>query len=220
MHRFIPISNGVGHTLLAGQQDDPYEKGHAFPEMYLRLKYEDLPFPERETKVEDEALREALHFMFSHPGYEVQLAFEKLYHLYEDDSGALQWIRAPAAPLGEEWQIDPSIIPPSARQEEPPVYIPPSAEGWWSRLADGYYYVVLAAAVFGAPLWFSLRDRKRLLLVLLVVGWTAVHLLFMPRPRYHAPLLPVFSLWAAVALVASWDRLVAAIKAEPRSDRI
>jgi hypothetical protein len=220
MHRFIPISNGVGHTLLAGQQDDPYDSRHDFPEMDLRLKYKDLPFPERETKVEDEALREALHFMFSHPAYEVQLAFEKFYHLYEDDSGALQWIRAPPAPLGEEWQIDPSIIPPSARQEEPPVYIPPAAEEWWSRLADGYYYVVIAAVIFGAPLWFSFRDRKRLLLVLFVAGWTAVHLLFMPQPRYHSPLLPVFSLWAAVALVASWDRLVAAIKAEARSDRI
>jgi 4-amino-4-deoxy-L-arabinose transferase-like glycosyltransferase len=208
MHRFIPISNGVGHTLLAGQQDDPYDPRHDFPEMHLRIKYQDLPFPERETRVEDEALREALDFMFSHPLYEVQLAFEKLYHLYEDDSGALQWIRAPAAPLGEEWQIDPSIIPPSARQEEPPVYIPPAAEEWWSRLADGYYYVVLAAALAGAPLWFSLRDRKRLLLVLLVVGWTAVHLLFMPRPRYHSPLLPVFSLWAAVALVYLWDQVI------------
>ena len=207
MHRFIPISNGVGHTLLAGQQDDPYEKGHAFPEMYLRLKYEDLPFPERETKVEDEALRRALDFIFSHPGYEVQLAFEKLYHLYEDDSGALQWIRAPAAPLGEEWQVDPSVIGPSDG-EELPVYIPPAAEEWWSRLADGYYYVVLAAAIVGTPLWFSFRDRKRLLLVLFVAGWTAVHLLFMPQPRYHSPLLPVFSLWAAVALVYLWDQVI------------
>ncbi len=43
---------------------------------------------------------EALDFMFSHPAYEVQLAFEKLYHLYEDDSGALQWIRAPRGAAG------------------------------------------------------------------------------------------------------------------------
>ena len=219
MHKFIPISSGVGHTLLAGQQDDPYNILQAFPELPIRRKYADLPFPERETKVEDEALRQALDFMLSHPEHEVQLAAEKLYHLYENDSGAVQWIRSRRAPLGEDLQVDSSVIG-SLGSQEAPVYISPAAEKWWSRLADGYYYAVVVAAVVGAPLWFSFRDRKRLLLVLFVAGWTVVHLLFLPRPRYHSPLLPIFSLWAAVTLVAFWDRLIAAVGAKPHSDRI
>ena len=102
MDKFIPISTGVGHTLLAGHQDDPYDSRSDFPEADLREKYEDLPFPERETKVEDEAMEEAIDFMFSHKRYEVRLVFEKLWHLYEDDDDALRWIRGPQAPLGRD----------------------------------------------------------------------------------------------------------------------
>jgi len=204
MDKFIPISTGAGHTLLAGHQDDPYDSRSDFPEAHLREKYENLPFPERETKVEDEAMEEAIDFMFSHKRYEVRLVFEKLWHLYEDDDDALRWMRGPQAPLGAGWQVD-NGEGSSRHIEYPVLYMSPSAEEWWSRLADGYYYAVMGAVILGLPLWFSLRDKEKFLLVMFVVGWTLAHLLFMPRPRYHAPLLPVFALWASVTLVAFWD---------------
>ena len=43
-------------------------------------------------KVEREALRQGIDFATSHPGYEVQLVFEKAYNMYRSDDDALPWI--------------------------------------------------------------------------------------------------------------------------------
>jgi hypothetical protein len=192
MHAFIPISSGVGHTLLAGHQKDPYNPQHFFPEVKYQREYADLPFPEQEIKVEREAMREGLEFMVSNPQYEFVLLFEKLYHLYMSDSDALKWINiGPVMPSGERRVI-----------------IPDSATDKWSLLANGYYYPVMATAALGVLLWFSVRDKKRLLLVLFVVGWTLIHLAFIPDGRYHTSLIPIFCLWAAVALVYVWEQVM------------
>jgi 4-amino-4-deoxy-L-arabinose transferase-like glycosyltransferase len=204
MKAFIPIVSGMGHTLLSGHQDDPYNPYHVLPEAKLRIQYAYLPFPERETKVEDVALHEAIHFIVTHPAYEVQLLFEKSYHMYKDDSDALLWIRgtffnsADAPWLVTTWFHSTG---------EKVVTIPPAAEANWSHLADSYYYLALLAALAGVPLWFSLKDRKRFFLVLIVLGWTGAHIMFIPSPRYHAALIPILCLWAAVPLAFAWDRL-------------
>jgi hypothetical protein len=67
----------------------------------------------------------------------------------------------------------------------------------------------MATAALGVPLWFSVRDKKRLLLVLFVIGWTMIHLAFIPDGRYHTPLIPIFCLWAAAALVCAWEHVMA-----------
>jgi hypothetical protein len=87
------------------------------------------------------------------------------------------------------------------------VIIPHSATEKWTLLANVYYYAVMAAAALGVLLWFSVRDKKRLLLVLFVVGWTLIHLAFIPDGRYHTPLIPIFCLWAAATLVFLWERV-------------
>jgi 4-amino-4-deoxy-L-arabinose transferase-like glycosyltransferase len=191
MHAFIPISSGVGHTFLAGHQKDPYNPHHYFPEVKYQREYADIPFPEQEIKVEQASLRAGLRFMVSNPGYESALLFEKFYHLYMSDSDALKWINiGPVMPSGERRVI-----------------IPHSATEKWTLLANGYYYAVMASAVLGVLLWFSVRDKKRLLLVLFVVGWTLIHLAFIPDGRYHTPLIPIFCLWAAATLVFLWERV-------------
>ena len=66
----------------------------------------------------------------------------------------------------------------------------------------------MASAALGVLLWFSVRDKKRLLLVLFVVGWTLIHLAFIPDGRYHTSLIPIFCLWAAATLVFVWERMI------------
>lgn len=191
MHAFIPISSGFGHTFLAGHQKDPYNPHNFFPEVKYQREYVDIPFPEQEIKVERASMQAGLEFMVSNPQYEFLLLFEKLYHLYMSDSDALRWINVgPVMPSGERR-----------------VTIPHSATEKWTLLANVYYYAVMASAALGVLLWFSVRDKKRLLLVLFVVGWTLVHLAFIPDGRYHTPLIPIFCLWAAVTLVFVWERL-------------
>ncbi|MGA2285406.1 MAG: glycosyltransferase family 39 protein [Dehalococcoidia bacterium] len=204
MHGFIPISSGGGHTFLAGHLEDPYGTPYVFPAADLWLKYPDLPYPQRELKMEREAWREGLDFAKSHPSYEVQLVGEKFYQMYKDDSEALLWIEGAWPNPGNLPWLQGSWV--AERPEPTPVIvIPRAAERNWARLADRYYFAVLACGLVGVPLWFSVRDKKRLLLILTVVLWTALHLVFIPNSRYHVSLAPVFCLWAATSLVFVFD---------------
>jgi hypothetical protein len=191
MHSFVPVVSGIGHTLLAGHQSDPYNPYHVFPEAKFQQQYKDLPFPQYEIKVEQASTREALKFIIHHPHDELLVfPFEKLFHLYRDDADALSWVRGarlPSVPAPQIYSV--------------------AVEDRWAALANGYYWVIMLAAIAGIPLWFSIRDKKRLLIILLVVGWTAAHLLFLPTPRYHSPLTPLFALWAAVTAVAVFDAI-------------
>ena len=94
--------------------------------------------------------------------------------------------------------------------------IPPDEEDMWSLLADSYYYVVMVFALAGIPFWFSIRDKRKLLLVLFLLAWTGAHLLFVPGPRYHAPLMPLFSIWAAVAAVTLLSQAMERLKGQRR----
>ena len=208
MDAFIPIASGLGHTFLAGHQDDPYDPYSVFPEAKITVQYSYLPYPEREIKVEREALRQGLDFAKSHPGYEVQLVFEKLYNMYKVDDDALPWIGGGWIDASKAPWLEGSWVQSLDRLGTPVVTIPPAAERNWKDLANGYYFAVLALAATGVFAWLSIRDRRKLLLVLLVGAWTLLHLAFMPGSRYHAPLLPLLALWGAAGLVLWWDRLV------------
>ncbi len=215
MDGFVPISSGGGHTFLAGHLEDPYGTPFVFPASDLWIKYSYLPYPQRELKMERESWRLGWDFAKSHRSYEVQLVGEKFYQLYKDDSEALLWIEGAWPSPGNLPWLQGSWVaerPPP----DPVVTIPRAAERNWARLADRYYFAVLAAALIGVPLWFSVKDKKRLLLVLAVVLWTALHLAFIPNSRYHVALIPVFCLWAATTLVFAFDLVKRRLTKRPK----
>jgi hypothetical protein len=191
MHAFVPVVSGIGHTILAGHQSDPYSPYHVFPEIPIQQKYADVPLPKREILIEREATREGIDFIIHHPRDELLVfPFEKFYHLYRDDSEGFKWVQG-AFP-----------------SERPAVEtISPFVQHRLSRIADNYYFAVMLLALGGLLLSFSLKDKRRLLLVLFVAGWTAAHLMFLPTSRYHAPLTPIFALWAALSVVVVYDFL-------------
>jgi 4-amino-4-deoxy-L-arabinose transferase-like glycosyltransferase len=202
MHAFVPVSSALGHTLLAGHQSDPYNPYHVFPEAKIQEKYAAVPFPEREIKVENEALRTSVSFAVHHPVDEAYFPFVKFYHLFRSDADALGWVNS--------WSADPR-----------PVLLSPAVKNAWARLANAYYIPLMIIAGLGIPLWFSVNDRGKLILVFFVGAWVATHLMLWPSGRYHVALTPVFSLWAAVAIVAAYDmslrrRGAAAVKTSNR----
>ncbi|HUS81697.1 MAG TPA: glycosyltransferase family 39 protein [Dehalococcoidia bacterium] len=217
MDAFIPIASGLGHTFLAGHQDDPYDTYSVFPEAKITVQYSYLPYPEREMKVEREALRQGLDFAKSHPGYEVQLVFEKLYNMYRSDDDAMPWIGGGWIDASKAPWLEGSWVRSLDAVGAPVVTIPPDAERNWKHLANGYYFGVLLLAAAGVFAWFSIRDRAKLLLVLIVAAWTALHLAFIPGSRYHAPLLPLFALWAAVGIVFVWNVVSGAVRSMLRA---
>ena len=78
----------------------------------------------------------------------------------------------------------------------------------FSGVANVYYYVAAALALLGLPLWFSLRDPRKLLIVAFVLYYSFLFgFVFIGEERLHAAVIPVLSLLAAVPLVWAGERV-------------
>lgn len=191
MHSFIPVSTALGHTLLAGHQPNPYSVASLFPEAKIQEEYSYLPYPEREIKVESVATHQALSFIVHHPLEEAYYPLLKFKHMFQNDDDAVPWVNS--------WAPAPDTRP---------KLLSAQAEDNFSALANGYYVALMLVAVAGLPFWFSLKDRRRFLLVLFAAAWVAIHLALWPSGRYHVALTPIFSLWAALTVITVFDWLV------------
>jgi 4-amino-4-deoxy-L-arabinose transferase-like glycosyltransferase len=185
MGGFVPISSGGSHTFWAGHHANIYGEqglGDIAAAVARERQFEEMPYPERELRFERDLLDEALRYAFTHPVTELTNLRLKAYYLFRDDSSALDWIQTrPTIPKGDVTTF--------------------------SRLANGFYYVVLVYAALGIALDRRWRDRRHVLLFLIAGVWVATHLLFLPNPRYHAPLVPVLCLAAASGAVVIYERL-------------
>jgi 4-amino-4-deoxy-L-arabinose transferase-like glycosyltransferase len=189
MHAFIPVMSAAGHTALAGHQSDPYSIQGLFPEAKIQEKYADVPYPEREIKVENEAMRTAISWAVHHPLEESYYPFVKFYRFFASDADAVGWVNS--------WKPGGTL----------PAMLGPRAKDFFSTVANAYYIPLMVIAGLSVPLWFSIKDKHKLLLILLVLGWLMPHLLLFPTGRYHTALSPVFTLWAAAGLVFAFDLL-------------
>jgi 4-amino-4-deoxy-L-arabinose transferase-like glycosyltransferase len=148
------------------------------------FRYEPLTNPEREVKINEVALDEALSFIRHHPLEDIELIPSKLFFLYKDDGSSMHWVQL------EEFTI------------------PPQAGAFFGGLASVYYWVALLVAAVGARAWFSLREPGKALLVGAVVYWTLIFgVVFFGDNRFHFPIIPILSLWAAASLVMMGDLL-------------
>jgi hypothetical protein len=152
------------------------------------MRYGDVPRPEREVRVSNAGVRQAIDYAFSHPGRELELIPKRLGALYGGDRGAVAWNQV------EDGEGNRALSASWAER--------------WGDLADVYYYVVLALAVLGLPLWLRRITSWHLLTFGPVLIYTAMFaVVFISEARYHLPLVPLFALWAAAATAAAWDRL-------------
>jgi 4-amino-4-deoxy-L-arabinose transferase-like glycosyltransferase len=141
-------------------------------------QYRKLPPNQQEAAIARAETREALGYMFDHPGRIVALMPAKVYHLYSGDLGPLPWIRPGLGRLLSEDGI---------RR--------------LSAVINAYYFAVLALAVVGVRNFGPFQGRGAVVLPIIVAWVTVVHAgLFFGDNRFHAPLLPVFSIMAAAEL--------------------
>ncbi len=140
---------------------------------------------EYEVKTSNLALRLGVRYILTHPTRELELVGVKVRAMYESDSTALDWNAA----YGRDF------------------YASRSLEDGLRGVANGYWFALLILS--GAGL---VASRARLtgelgLLPLLVLTWTAFHLLFFGDSRFHYPIVFVFALLGARGFVVVFDAL-------------
>jgi hypothetical protein len=128
------------------------------------------------------SFRRAFDFAIHHPLKEITLVGQKLYNLYREDADGVIWIQ-------------------STRPEAVELH-----EERFRVIANGYYFVAVGLTLLSAPVWFSLRDPRRLLLIGAILYFSFLFgVVFIGEPRHHFPVIPVVSLLAAVACVRIWE---------------
>ncbi len=137
---------------------------------------------------------ETASYWLRHPWELVPLEWTKLRNLYSNDSDGIGW---------SSQKLDPA----EARR--------------LSRLADRYFFAVGASAIAAIVIGLlrRARDRRRNVLAYLVVAWTATLIVAWPQTRYHMPLLPILSMFAAWTIVRAAGSLFAGIATAKRALR-
>jgi 4-amino-4-deoxy-L-arabinose transferase-like glycosyltransferase len=140
---------------------------------------------EYEVKTGNLALRKGLRYMLTHPAQEAELAVTKVRAMYESDATAIDWN--------------------SAYQKD--FYASQPVEEGLRGIANGFWFGALILAAAGI-----IATRARLngplgVLPLLVLLWTATHLLFFGDARFHYPIIFAIALLGARGLVVIFDAL-------------
>ena len=193
----ILMSTGSAENLIAGHWPGADGKGSFVPILEVDRKYEGVPFPKNETLVYKEETRRAIDFALHNPAKEAKLVPQKLWEFYRADGKITLWIQkgtlgAPAFSSAEE-------------------------DGW-EALANGYYWAVLVAATTGALLWFSTRDPRRVLLLMVVLYYSFLFgFVFIGEQRFHSALIPLFSVFAAACVVGLTERARLRLTGSPRT---
>lgn len=160
----------------------------------MQLNGETLPLPERGDMTQPEyevaadklALRQGLTYMLTHPLDELRLSVLKLRAIYESDATALDW----------------------NAQFRDGYYASDDVELALRRGANGFWLAALALAGVGLlALRSRLRNDEVLFLPLLVLAWTATHLLFFGDARFHYPIAFAVAILGAKGVVAALEAL-------------
>ena len=86
-------------------------------------------------------------------------------------------------------------------------YEPPGGVAPWAAIGDAYYYAVGLTVLLGVPVLLAKGDRRYLIIAWFIASWCLIHLIYVPQPRYHFPVLPMVSIFAGIVLVEIWDRV-------------
>ncbi len=183
MDRFIVVRTASASSLATGLNPD------------YKLYKGQLLFWERTGRP---SLSQTLRVYRDEPWQPFPLLGHKIYDLYENDSGIVMWVRGYHPGL---WATDEVQISwrPALTDEE---------FARWGNTADTAYFTVGAIALVGLAMSLIRRNAGALILVAVVATWTLGFALFIPETRYHLPLLPLLSIFAAVPVVGLLLRVV------------
>jgi hypothetical protein len=143
-----------------------------------------LALKDREAYASRAEMRQIIRYARSHPGEELRRIPARFWGYAGNDGGALRWI---------------AFDPPALGQKD---------SDRLSLICDIFYFSLLCAALLTLPFVLFLSDVRHVMLLLVIVGWSALHtLVFTGESHYHVPILPLVSIIAAGGCVACWRRI-------------
>jgi 4-amino-4-deoxy-L-arabinose transferase-like glycosyltransferase len=168
------LSANFGYNLRIGHAD--YSTGRYILPGDLWGAEPGITFRARESLFNDLGTRRAVDYAVHHPARELTLSFRKVMWLWRPDSDALDWVSSYG-------------LTPIPRGLAQPLRL----------LLDCSYLALLVVAA--AALLLSSARKALLLPLILVLSWTAAHIVFFGEPRYHLPLLTLLAPMAGASLV-------------------
>lgn len=179
----VIIATNMGPNVWIGHHDgasgEMYVEGGALPQPTDA----NLTQPEIEVAADKIALKKGLSYLVTHPTAELRLSGIKIHSLYGSDAAALDW--------NSSWN---------------PQYFGSATND--QRLRDTANIFWFSALILAGAGLLSALPRLRgavALLPLLVLTWTATHLLFFGDPRFHYPIVFALAILAARGAIFAYE---------------
>ena len=134
--------------------------------------------PLTQGQVDKLALRHAIDFVRAHPGLTLQRDLVKFFNF---------------------WQLDRLLVAAATTGYFGTMTIP--LQALLAAVVCGAYAVILLAAIFGACCYPPSDSRYHWFLIASILFPCAIHTLVFAHSRYHLPIVPLLSIYAAAAIV-------------------
>lgn len=184
---FVALSSNAGVDFYIGHSEDATGRGRIVDELVFR--YPELPQAEAEARINRDGFREGIEFAIKNPVREVELSLKKVWYLYNGDHEALAWT--------------------DGHGERP--FMAERTRNVLAAISSGYYVIIMALAIAGIALWLRARswrtDPTGVLLISILIYWTLAHIAFFGDQRFHAPIIPIACIWAALAVCVVVQRM-------------
>jgi len=181
--RFVMVSTEGGITFLSGHNEAALGAEYSLDgPLFDALNAENLD----EVSYDQRAYQLAFEFIQQHPAFEVRLLAHKALNFFKDDISGFTYNDLSAVKPQPNWLI---------------LFSKGSAEI--------IYLMVLGLAVASILIKRYPLDRWYIILLVLIVAWTAFHLAYYGKDRFRLPLTPALAILAAVTCLAMWQKLSA-----------
>ncbi len=215
----VPISSNDGVNFYIGHSPGADGRGRKVDELVFR--YPDLPQAEAEARISRDGYREGIEWAAKHPLREIELTARKLFFLYWRDDEGLRWNDGHGeravfsarerdawiwlsnayyyavialAGVGLVGAVMATIR--TDRSSDLSSTTPPRTDRS-SDLSSSH----AGRSFADRPEGLSLQAPTIVLLLSVIAYWTLVHMAFFADPRFHAPVMPLFALFAGAGIM-------------------
>jgi 4-amino-4-deoxy-L-arabinose transferase-like glycosyltransferase len=181
----IPEVTGSATTSMYSALGPPYFSFFNLADVAIAREGNPPLAPEdREAYASRAEVRQIIRYAQTHPGEELRRIPSRFWGYAGNDRGALRWIASDPGALSHQDSDRLSLI------------------------CDAFYFSLLCAALLTLPVVLMVRDMRHVMLLLVIVGWSALHtFVFTGEAHYHIPILPLVAIIAAGGCVTCWRQV-------------